>query len=296
MALQKIKIIKNNIEDLADLTIWEKENLKQILEIIYSNFKNPKIIKVLDIGCSMRVVAELSKHVGQITGINLYFDKPTFIVPDNCSFFVMDGTKMEFQDETFDFIYSTNVFEHIKDFDAALAEQRRVARYGGLIYSSWYPIWSGPRGHHIHDDASMAGLWYELYGATKEVYKNDGTFIPDWSHLFFSPQEMQIHLMEKFNNESFTSAVVDQIYFEGSLNRIFFDDVLRMLHQSQLQHIYLKKNVLIDIPNVLLSQLKARHGKQDFSTSGCEILLRKSRIFMCLSRIKKIIKMVNVIN
>ncbi len=69
--------------------------------------------------------------------------------------------ELPFQDESFDVVYSTNVFEHVEDPTQAFAEAIRVCRPGGLIqivipnygsfyeghYATWYmphlpkPIW-----------------------------------------------------------------------------------------------------------------------------------------------------------
>ncbi|WP_404385095.1 methyltransferase domain-containing protein [Caenispirillum salinarum] len=44
------------------------------------------------------------------------------------------GERLPFDDETFDFIYSTTVIEHVDDVNVCLAEMARVLKSGGAIY------------------------------------------------------------------------------------------------------------------------------------------------------------------
>jgi SAM-dependent methyltransferase len=66
----------------------------------------------------------------------------------------MDACALDFSDQTFDCIFSTSVFEHIHDIDAAAREAARVLRPGGLalidvcvfcgISGGHHPEWSHP--------------------------------------------------------------------------------------------------------------------------------------------------------
>lgn len=48
----------------------------------------------------------------------------------------MRGGAIDFPDNSFDVIFSSNVLEHIVDVDAALQEMRRVLRPGGVMFHS----------------------------------------------------------------------------------------------------------------------------------------------------------------
>src|SRR5262249_16930858 len=48
----------------------------------------------------------------------------------------MDATRMIFPDDTFDFIYSFDVFEHLPDPPAVFRAARRVLKPGGVIFTS----------------------------------------------------------------------------------------------------------------------------------------------------------------
>jgi SAM-dependent methyltransferase len=60
---------------------------------------------------------------------------------------VMDATKMTFPDDSFDFIYSFSVFEHIDRPQAAMDEIARVLRPGGVCYLSLH-LFTSANGHH----------------------------------------------------------------------------------------------------------------------------------------------------
>src|SRR5207302_1318546 len=49
--------------------------------------------------------------------------------------FEMRGGRIPFPDESFDFIYHTQVFEHVADLDQALNENRRVLKRDGVMLS-----------------------------------------------------------------------------------------------------------------------------------------------------------------
>ena len=60
----------------------------------------------------------------------------------------MDAGSLGFKDNTFDFVFSYNSFEHFPDPDLVLQEAIRVVRPGGQIYLSFGPLWLSPRGAH----------------------------------------------------------------------------------------------------------------------------------------------------
>lgn len=68
-----------------------------------------------------------------------------------------DGTALPFADNSFDVVYSSNVAEHIPNWQAMGEEMLRVAAPGGLVVLS-YTVWLGPFGGH------ETGLWQHYVG------------------------------------------------------------------------------------------------------------------------------------
>ena len=88
--------------------------------------------KILVVGCGKGIeAAVLAQHLGaSVTGIDIVtgFDARAGLFADLRG---GDATRMEFADESFDFVYSFHALEHIPDFRAALREMRRVLRPDG---------------------------------------------------------------------------------------------------------------------------------------------------------------------
>ena len=60
----------------------------------------------------------------------------------------MDAANMQFADESFDVIFSNDVFEHLAQPEAVLKECIRVAKKGGYIYITAGPLYMSSRGQH----------------------------------------------------------------------------------------------------------------------------------------------------
>ncbi|QXB19190.1 Methyltransferase domain-containing protein [Corynebacterium coyleae] len=68
-----------------------------------------------------------------------------------------DGAALPFADDSFDVVYSSNVAEHIPNWQTMGEEMLRVAKPGGLVVLS-YTVWLGPFGGH------ETGLWQHYVG------------------------------------------------------------------------------------------------------------------------------------
>lgn len=64
------------------------------------------------------------------------------------SFVVGVGEDLPFQDESFDFVLSYDVFEHVENLQQVLQECYRILRPGGHL-CALFPPYYGPRAHHL---------------------------------------------------------------------------------------------------------------------------------------------------
>lgn len=103
----------------------------------------------------------------------------------------MSATEMTFPQESFDFVYSHSVFEHIDDPAAALAEIERVLRPGGVAYVSVH-LYTSHAGSHdpklLADGIPVPPLWPHLRPAFAHTvhpntYLNRLT-LAEWRDLF----------------------------------------------------------------------------------------------------------------
>jgi len=92
---------------------------------------------------------------------------------------LMDATALSFADDSFDFVSSAWVFEHIADVAAAVGEVNRVLRPSGIawINAHLFPSLSG--GHNLD--------WHDPDG-------NPSGKVPAWDHLRDSRYPANVHL------------------------------------------------------------------------------------------------------
>ncbi|HEX6042494.1 class I SAM-dependent methyltransferase [Longimicrobium sp.] len=80
---------------------------------------------------------------------------------------------LDFADATFDGIVSALALEHVRDWDAAFAELRRILRPGGwILFSAQHPAFTGARlaSAHYHDVVRVEERWGWIGGAVPAFY------------------------------------------------------------------------------------------------------------------------------
>ncbi len=100
--------------------------------------ENPR---VLDYGCgAAETVQELRRRDVDAFGCDVFYEGGDYsrsIPPDFLGDIVrrMEGDKIPFDSESFDFVCSNQVMEHVDDLESVLAEVQRVLKPGGLFLS-----------------------------------------------------------------------------------------------------------------------------------------------------------------
>ncbi|XUM22234.1 class I SAM-dependent methyltransferase [Bradyrhizobium oligotrophicum S58] len=118
--------------------------------------------KVLDYGCGRGEVVTFGRSMGyEFFGVDR--DAPASERPSH--FQPLDGTRIQFDDAFFDVVISNQVFEHVADPPAALAEIARVLKPGGVfiaLFPSKAAWFEGHVGlyfvHRMHRDLAKAYL------------------------------------------------------------------------------------------------------------------------------------------
>ncbi len=112
---------------------WEEQYIRKSLS--YSNTKTPRI---LDVGCGDgRHCLLIDKNGGKSVGIDLsksMIAEAKEYYPDG-NFKVMNMTKLEFEDDSFDGIWSSGSIYHVpkKDVGKVFKEFRRVLKKNGVL-------------------------------------------------------------------------------------------------------------------------------------------------------------------
>ena len=264
------KTRSNKIDPMSHLEEYQKYDTQELLKVLYQYFEKPKNATVLDVGCRAEVVKYMARHVKKIVGINIDENSlATDSCPPNARLQIMDGIQTTFADGTFDFVYSSNLYEHVGNLSKCIDEQLRVLKKKGYCYARWEPIWSGPRGHHIHDD--MVRLWEEFCQVESSIYTNNGKFIPDWSHLLLSKAKMIQSLSVKLKSRELVEIIGRYIYESDNLNRLFFDEIEKIFSRKNIRIIFWKKKTA-DIPSEVLRKLKNKYSYRDFCSINSEVL------------------------
>ena len=259
-------------------------NINEVISFIHQYFSGNSgqlDIDILDNGCDqsgqqLALLAEQTK--GRVVGTNIIPGFPDNTVKhsrQNNEFYQLDGQQLTFPDNSFDLVISLNVMEHVPNPLKYLQECYRVMRPGGFGYFSWYPLWSGVTGHHVHPD--MVNDVAQRINLVPPDYNLDGRSIPYWGHLLFDQAEMLSFLL---TNKNYDPALADwicnYIYCHHDLNRWFWRDFWRAFQNLSWQVIDMTKRGDV-IPDPETShQLKQKYGAiEDFQVCGAQIIVQK---------------------
>jgi 2-polyprenyl-3-methyl-5-hydroxy-6-metoxy-1,4-benzoquinol methylase len=93
--------------------------------------------EVLDVGCGVGYgTALLSRTASSAVGIDISLEaiREAYRFHSECKFFQMNAEELEFADERFDVVVSTENFEHLPHQSKHLAELARVTRKTGMCF------------------------------------------------------------------------------------------------------------------------------------------------------------------
>ncbi len=117
---------------------YVKAKADLLLEALSGHFGNLDGISVLDVGCGVGAVQEfVGVRVGRSVGIDT--SEPSIIHAQaehsTSEFDVYDGTRIPFDDDTFDATFAINVLHHVEpgDRERFTREMMRVTRVGGMV-------------------------------------------------------------------------------------------------------------------------------------------------------------------
>lgn len=229
---------------------------------------------VLEIGCGQ---GALTRHMGEVSGarfINaIEYDLDYWgMQPSSGPGWEIaqgDVRALRFDDDTFDYVLSIGVFEHINGLDQALREIQRVLKPGGLCYAWFEPVYTSIIGHHYR-------FWIP----------EDLPLIPPWGHLWMEPSEMHEYIRGKRDVETANQAV-EWIYESPIINRYTRKDYYGFLASSGMTNVYMREmfranryekpeNEFYSLPEAHQARLLSKYAKDDLVVHGFEIILQKT--------------------
>jgi len=117
-------------------SLYAEKNMRIVME----RFPHLNGEKVLDLGCGYGLYTNYFKNIGgKATGIDgseVMINEAHQLYPD-CNFFISDITKpLDFDDGTFDIIFSNQVLMDIENIETVFSECHRILKTGGIFYYS----------------------------------------------------------------------------------------------------------------------------------------------------------------
>jgi SAM-dependent methyltransferase len=176
-----------------------------------------------------------------------------------------DARHLPFGSACMSSVFSVATLEHIFDLEVALAESYRVLAPGGLFYADFGPIWSCSVGHHV----------YARVGDEEARHWKPGKNpVPNYAHLLLSREAMGTRLSGKVSS-ALLEAILEWIFDGDGVNRLFFEDYLRVFRASSFELVALTP-VLEHVDRHRLEALRSRYPTHDeFRCRMIEVILRK---------------------
>ena len=199
---------------------YQRRFVRNVHRVIETNWwQRRPMIRILDMGCdtSGRQMAHLAALTrSEVVGINIPDDFPTEaaerVAGPRTTLLRMDGMNLDFPDNSFDLVISANVMEHVSDPVQYINEAARVTKPNGIAYFETAPVWSSARGHHVMESMVAENCPQET------SFKDDGSIIPEWSHLEFDEAQMRGEIEDKLLPET-VEYILWYLYRSGDLNK-----------------------------------------------------------------------------
>jgi len=122
-----------------------------------------KKYRILDYGCGAKPYEYLFKdHISEYIGVDVG-DNP------KADFSIVPGERLKFEDNSFDFVLSSQVLEHVKDVDQYMGECLRVLKPGGILLLSTHGTWQFHASPYDYNRWTCMGLAYLIERTGFEV-------------------------------------------------------------------------------------------------------------------------------
>jgi len=180
---------------------YKADIIRSILEAYNKTSKN---VNILDIGVAGAELASLYLGKQNLTGIDISIEmirKAKMLLPQ-CNFFEQDGEDLEFQDESFDVVVSSDAFYYMEDPGRSISESFRILKQGGLI---------------INVSRNQFYQKFDLIRKLLNIGPTDDLF----SRLFYKRELHKMLIENSFNNvcsKSFCVIPVKGVFFYGQHN------------------------------------------------------------------------------
>ncbi len=140
------KLVKNRTLSEKHYIAFQEFQANLVLQSI-SRHVSLKGKVLLDIGCGRGGYTKVFKKSGaNVISLDLEMPQVRGIFP---AFVQGDATQLPFIDNSFDFVYSSSLIEHLPEPIHLLHEVHRVLKKGGTFYLSFPPFYTPVGGHQF---------------------------------------------------------------------------------------------------------------------------------------------------
>jgi len=253
--------------DLTDLALYQRRPCSK-----FSEYAAPDTSVILEIGSDRQcqVLRHLASKLSCLAvGVDMSPNFARDVDDEQLIAIEAVGERLPLSDNSIDGIISIATLEHVNDLPGLLAEVKRVLRPGGIFYTDYGPIWTGPVGHHV---------FAQIENKEARFWKEGHNPIPDYFHLILDKEEMRKFLLGGPCDDRLVGPIVDWIYERNLINRLYFEDYVRDFEESGLEIDFIegRERHLNQKPSAqLLKTLHAKHGKRNFTASYIDVLCRK---------------------
>lgn len=119
--------------------------------------------KILDYGCGAKPYEYLFEgHIAEYIGVDVGNNPKADIS-------IVPGERLQFEDNSFDFVLSSQVLEHVQDVDQYMGECLRVLKPGGILLLSTHGTWQFHASPYDYNRWTCMGLQYLIERSGFEV-------------------------------------------------------------------------------------------------------------------------------
>jgi len=167
---------------------------------------------------------------------------------------------------SFDAAFSMACFEHVSTLPRMLSNIKRLLKPGGMLYTIFAPIWSGPNGHHFNETLIPNSL--------RLGHEQVQLLLNPWEHLYLDRTSL-VKRHESVYGYDLASEIAHVVYNHPHVNRWHFEDYNHAVSKLSFQWYRLRGLFEADPPEEITSTLDKRYGQsvyKNFRSSGIELI------------------------
>ena len=237
--------------DIASVKKRGEQRARELLQL--NSSENGELNRFLELGSWDGMVCYYLQQMGKTAiGIDTHTGGFTNKAKSKGAFLLqMDASQLGFRDNSFDFVFSYNAFEHFSDPEQVLQEALRIVRPGGYIYLKFGPIWMSPRGAHQYRTITVP---YCECLFTREL-------LQEFAHL----NNLELTDFSRMNQWTVTQYRELWENYSSELQPVFYYEINRTDHVS----------LIVRYPSCFTSKTNVF---DDLIISDIEVLFRKANV------------------